>query len=120
MSPWLIYLWGMLDSLNVMLAVICLVLTIFAIVFLIIFCAAATNDDTDMLGKLKVFAKPLFVGLILSWVIMIVVPSKTTVAAMYIIPSLVNNEKIQEISGDSLEAMRLLTKKWLKQLTEEK
>lgn len=39
---------------------------------------------------------------------------------MYVIPAVVNNEQIQNISKNGLESLELLTKQWVDELREEK
>lgn len=60
---------------------------------------------------------------IAAWLVIValalITPSGKTVAAMYLVPKIVNNEQLTEIAGNSMEALRLLTKDWLNNLAKE-
>lgn len=48
------------------------------------------------------------------------IPSTRLAAAMYLVPAVVNNENVKAIGDNSLEALRLLTEDWLRELAESK
>lgn len=47
-------------------------------------------------------------------------PSTRLAAAMLLVPAIANNEDVQQIGGNSLEALRKLTEQWLIELQSEK
>ena len=71
------------------------------------------GDKIPHLGTL-IFSAALFSSLL------IFIPNSKTLAAMYVIPAVVNNEQIQNISKNGLESLELLTKQWVDELREEK
>lgn len=46
----------------------------------------------------------------------IAIPSGKTLAAMYVLPRIANNEDIQHITNDNLKSLRFLSEKWLIEL----
>lgn len=49
-----------------------------------------------------------------------ITPSSKTLAAMYVVPAVVNSERLQSVGSDGLEILQELTKQWLKDLKDEK
>ena len=106
MSPWVIYWIGIAD--NVVGMARCMVAL--SILFLVVggFLAIInSNDWEDFIGKLR-FARVYLVGLLLllgcSVGVSTFCPSGKTLAAMYVLPAIVNNEELRQ---DSKEVYRL-------------
>ena len=60
---------------------------------------------------LLLFVPLLFIGVFL--------PSSKTIAAMYLIPKIANNESVQQIPSKALEVMNKSLDAWIKDLTKE-
>lgn len=110
-TPLMIYFIGIVDHVRDF-SVISLLL-LFAI-FLIFFARFVVDGD-----KIPYLRAITFSAIILSF-LLILVPNSKTLGAMYVIPAVVNNEKIQSISKNGLESLELLTKQWVDELREEK
>ena len=57
---------------------------------------------------------------VISSSLVVFVPESKTLASMYVIPAVVNNEKIQDIGKKGIESLELLTKQWVDELREGK
>lgn len=65
-----------------------------------------STKDSEVLANLISkfsFKSPLFIISIVSGLLWIIIPSQKEFAAIYIIPKVVNNERIQKISNDVLD-----------------
>lgn len=92
------------------------VVSLFIIVGIFLLFLARYLVDGDKIPHLGTLA---FLTGLLS-LILIFTPSSKTLAAMYVIPAVVNNERIQSISKNGLESLELLTKQWVDELREGK
>ena len=68
----------------------------------------------------KIALKITIPTMILCGLIATFVPSSKTIAAMYVLPAIINNEHIQNSTGNALEALENLTKEWLKDTVKSK
>lgn len=75
-----------------------------------------TNEERR---KGKLVAKTTGIVFVLSASLGLFVPSSKTIAAMYVLPAIVNNEHIQNATGNTLELLERLTKDWLKDTIKE-
>ena len=113
-TPWMIYLVGILDS------VVCffrIMAGLFGVALFVLFGAAPMLEDLGM--KISVTKGLLFkvaVALFVCASISAFTPSSKLAAAMYIIPAVANNEDVKAIGGNSLEVLRKLTEQWLLEL----
>ena len=110
-TPMMIYLISIADHVRDFSLV-----SLFIISFIfLLFLARYLTDDKKVpcLGTLA------FLTGLLS-LILIFTPSSKNLAAMYVIPAVVNNEQIQNIGKNGLESLELLTKQWVDELREEK
>lgn len=71
-------------------------------------------DITEEVKQAKTALKITTAIMIVCGFIAVFVPSSKTIAAMYVLPAIVNNEHIQNSTGNALEALENLTKEWLK------
>ena len=110
-TPLMIYLIGIADHVRDFSVLFSFIFTGIFLVFLIRY--LADGDKINHLGTLA------FLTGLLS-LILIFTPSSKTLAAMYVIPAVVNNEQIQNIGKNGLESLELLTKQWVYELREEK
>ena len=72
-----------------------------------------TEDDEKILKRLWRCFKITVTCVICSTLIHTFVPSSKTIAAMYLIPAIVNNEHIQNSTSNALRMLEELTKEWL-------
>lgn len=77
--------------------------------------AVATIDLLEDKKMCKLIKKFLVCGAI-SLFFVALIPNKQDIAAMAVIPTIVNNEKVQNITGNGLSILEELTKKWLEEL----
>ena len=116
-SPWLIYWLMQLNSICdfvEFIAVLGSILLIVLIIFRIIFKAYAGWDEeaetfyavTTPLCKFSSVVIPIFV------LLNVFIPNTKTVAAMILIPPIVNNEQVQQIPDDILTFVRSVIKEY--------
>lgn len=72
-----------------------------------------TEEDEKILKKLLRCLKLAITCIICSVLIHTFVPNSKTIAAMYLIPAIVNNEHIQNSTSNALKMLEGLTKEWL-------
>lgn len=116
-SPWLIYWLMQLDSICNFVDFISVIGTLILIVLFVFRTVWKTrihyDDDcevaynaTTLLNKLLCITIPLFV------LINVFIPSTKTVAAMILIPPIINNEQVQQIPDDILTFVRSVIKEY--------
>ena len=76
-------------------------------------------DTEEEKSKYKLVIKSTGIVFVLSTLLALFVPSAKTSAAMYVLPAIVNNEHIQNATGNTLEFLEKLTKDWLKDTIKE-
>ena len=106
-SPWTIYLIGILD--NVQQA--CLAMSVFGGIAASIIFILTTLEQTFDEWK-KCFAIALVVFLIGS-VGAIFTPSSKSAAAIYLIPKIANNEQVQQVPENALRLLNTKLQEWL-------
>lgn len=109
--PLMIYLIGVADHARIFFVV---ALFIIAGIFLLFLARYLVEDK-----KVPCFGTLAFSAVLFSF-LSIFTPSSKTLASMYVIPAVVNNEQIQNIGKNGLESIELLTKQWVDGLREEK
>lgn len=72
-----------------------------------------TEDDEKMLQRLWKCLKFSVTCVICSILLHTFIPNSKTIAAMYLIPAIVNNEHIQNSTSNALKMLEGLTKEWL-------
>lgn len=116
-TPFDIYILGTVDSIIGALAAIILITIGILIIYSVlrfIYC-----DDNDIEHTYP-HLKPLISILITLGLLVTLIPNKKTLAAMYIIPAVVNNEKLQGISSNLLDTLLNLTNEWAKDTVPDK
>lgn len=111
-TPFMIYIVGMVDRF-VALSSSGAFLS-FVALFPLIIVPLSNDEDIRKIPALIAF----FFFLIFSSLALFT-PGSKTLASMYVIPAVVNNEKIQNIGKNGLESLELLTKQWVKELRED-
>lgn len=72
----------------------------------------------EVLKKKREIILSLVGAVSLFFIIGIFTPNKKTIAAMYLLPKIVNNEHLKDISKSSLEILDISLEKWLGELRE--
>lgn len=108
-SPWLIYLISIADKVGGVSAFIAIASIMALIVETLVFLD---------LGKSLQALKMPFIIAIISGLIAIFTPSSKTIAAMIVIPPIVNNEQVQELPNNVLEFINEYLKDAKKSLKE--
>ena len=75
-----------------------------------------TEDEEKTLQRLWKCLKISVICVLCSTLIHTFVPNSKTIAAMYLIPAIVNNEHIQNSTSNALKMLEGLTKEWLEDL----
>ena len=114
-SPALIYLIGILNSVRHLFGGLAFISCIIAITFFV-----CILTETDV-GKITHAMQRRYIIISLSSFVIfsflaVFTPSSRLAAAMYVVPAVANNENVQAIGSNSLEALRKLTEQWLREL----
>lgn len=84
------------------------------VAFAILFVACAENATDEEKSVFKKYANRLAVAFISIMMAYTLIPNSKTIAAMLLVPAVVNNEHVQNSAGNALEALEEMTKQWLK------
>lgn len=117
-TSFMVYLVDIVDKLVSISGLVSLLLFLLALFLLYV----SIDEDAD--GEIRRDAKGLLKKLVLPVLVIfflayLLVPRPKTLAAMYVIPAVANNEQIQNISKNGLDSLELLTKQWVEELREE-
>lgn len=110
LSPWTIYWALQLDTIGKSLTII-LVLLVIALAL----CtseASCSYSTEEYKAKAKQLRNILFGFVVLIGMLNIFIPSSKTVAAMFIIPPVVNNEQVQELPKEVLSFIHSILKEY--------
>lgn len=104
----MIYFIGILDSIKTFCLIFSLLCGIAAFVAFVV--CIDDEEYREAFSKWRIrFAILAFIG----FLGLTAIPSTKLAAAMYVVPAVANNEDVKAIGGNSLEALRKLTEKWL-------
>ena len=111
----IIYLIDVVHNIENLAEVALFVSSLVIAVAILIFINERNSYDTDenLVAVARKSMKYAFITILIVVPLMLFIPSKSTMVAMYVVPKVVNNETIQGISDNSLELLNELTKKWL-------
>ena len=117
-TPFLVYVIGILDKFHVMIGIFLLCLGVLLAIFAIIYGIAHFDGSFDReelkrMEKCKPAMKKMALAVVLLASLKVFVPSTGLIAAMYIVPAVVNNEKVQNIGDNLLNTLQGLTNKWM-------
>lgn len=118
-SAWTIYFIGIVDKLIHIMGSMLLLCTFSWIICLI--SAGLTSvcyykTEEKLFPIFKLWSKRFLYLLFALAVFYSTTPNSKTLAAMYIIPAVANNEKVQSIGKNGLDILENLTNNWLKEL----
>lgn len=119
-TPWTIYLITLLGDVRVaagLLTSVGAAVVVLQVLYACLCYDVAMNNGTviEKLKEMKGFFKKVVAGTAVCGAITILVPSSTTLAAMYVLPAVVNSELVQELPGELVE----LARGYVKNLIEE-
>lgn len=97
----------------------CIACIAFVVLLFVASISLACCDDQEEIKKAKIALKLLCVIVVVCGSFAVFIPSSKTIAAMYVLPAIVNNEHIQNATGNTLEFLEKLTKDWLKDTIKE-
>ena len=109
-TPSTIYWIGICDSIGIGFTIIGVVCVIFALI------TGAAFLGSELYKGLYIITPIFLLFALLSIVAAIFVPSSKTAAAMYVVPAIVNNEKIQAVGNGIYD----LAVEWMKELKPKK
>lgn len=117
-SPLLVYVIGILDKFHIVVGIflLCLgvLLAIFGIFYAVVhFDGSFDSQDIERVHKYKPTLRKMAIATVFLACLKVFVPNTGLVAAMYIIPAVVNNEKVQNIGDNLLNTLQGLTNKWM-------
>ena len=117
-SPLEIYLISLVDKIGAISEVIIFLSGLTSILFFVFWMIGKsesykTEEDEKTLQRLWKFLKVSSICVLCSTLIHTFIPSSKTIAAMYLIPAIVNNEHIQNSTSNALKMLEGLTKEWL-------
>lgn len=119
-TPWTIYLITLLGDVRVaarLLTIVGAAVVALQVLYACLCFDVAVKDGTviEKLKEMKGFLKKVVAATAVCGAITILVPSSTTLAAMYVLPAVVNSELVQELPGELVE----LARGYVKNLIEE-
>ena len=116
-TPSVVYLIGILDKFHFILGLVLSFLTIsialYGIFYLVTLMEPSFYEERERLSKNSSIMKRILSILSILLLLKIFVPSTGLLASMYIIPAVVNNEKVQNISTNLLGTLESLSQKWM-------
>lgn len=117
-SPFIIYIIGILDKFHMIVGIFLIPLFVILIIFGILYFVvhldgSFSKNEIERAEKLKPVFKKSIAALIILGCLKVFVPNTGLVAAMYVIPAVVNNEKVQNIGSNLLDTLQALSNKWM-------
>jgi len=97
--------------------------TLFSFLILFVLFAVHPNDTDDEIKERKMietWSVRMLACFMVTLSLYVLVPSSKTIAAMYLVPAVVNNEHVQNSAGNALEALEELTKQWMRDMIDKK
>lgn len=113
-----IYLIGISDTLRLAAAILT-VLLVLSCIFGMGMSADFHAHDEKAKERDRKILKTFLYSAVFCLCVAVFTPNGKTLAAMFVIPSVVQNEKLQNIAGNSLSALEKLTANWLKDLSKD-
>ena len=110
---WIIYLLGIIDNLKILLEGSCIFCIISLVCLVIWWAASIENNKKKPIKKSFNYIKKNVYVLILIIFMNIFTPSSKTIATMYLLPKIVNNEEVQKIPGKALDMLNLKMDEYL-------
>ncbi len=109
-TPFTMYLFTRLDIILKAASFGLTVSTVAAITFVALMCWARQDGSRDDLAAFSRWLKVSIAAVTLFASVVILLPSTSAAAFIYVVPKVVNNERIQSIADDGLDAISALVK----------
>lgn len=109
-TPFTMYLFTRLDIILKAASFGLTVSTVAAITFVALMCWARQDGSDDDLTAFSRWLKVSIAAVTLFASVVILLPSTSAAAFIYVVPKVVNNERIQSIADDGLDAISALVK----------
>lgn len=113
LEPWMIYLVALSDKLiafaGVAVAALASVAVLTALLIPMFYDTCGTEENALLLFAKKYF-KTWLIALIVASMIPVIVPSSKVLAAMYVLPPIVNSAAVQELPAELVELARAYIK----------
>ena len=116
-TPFDIYLISFADKFSETAFWVCIIFLLVAVVCILACGIAKDNEDEEAMVASCKFFKRSFIAFIVCLCVYTVAPNSKTIAAMYLVPAVMNNEHVQNSAGNALGILEELTKQWLQNLT---
>lgn len=121
MDYFLMYLLVKLDAIhNTMRILDAIAISIVFILFIVSLAAICSNYNEEYIKTLKKSLNRAIIFTSITWFLSIAIPTTKEVAVIYVIPKIVNNEQVQELGKNSLDALVNLSKEWIEELKPDK
>lgn len=115
MSGWFVYGLTVIGRLNEVCSIVCIV-TLFAVIGVsIVFFLMKSGRDDDEAALCAKWNKRLVVVFLLCGMIYLFVPTGKELAAIYLIPKIVNNEQVQQVPDNALKLLNLKMEEWIEE-----
>lgn len=119
MSGWTVYLITRLDSINFMLTFIFAMSFIVSVISAVMFLISVSNEDEVGIKAAKSVIKTSIIVCVISMFMCSFIPDMKEAAAIYVIPKITQNEKIQELPYDLHKLFEAKLEEWINDSTKE-
>lgn len=113
-TPWAIYLILQLDSIINFFSAVVFISSLITVGILIPVIYAISESQIELYKKLKPFLINSVISLAIFSIIFTLIPSTKTALAMYTIPDILNNKKVQAIPDKALDLINQKLDEYLK------
>lgn len=114
MSGWLIYFITRMEYIQGMLGVMVCAGIASSLMALIFWVCSVDNGDKDIENLARhLFFKRILPALFISAILFCLIPGTKDMAAIYLIPKIVNNEQIQKIPDNTLNLLNSKLEAWI-------
>jgi hypothetical protein len=121
MSPWFIYLFTRLESINEIIRLLSVLTAVLVPSWIVIGFMAQVIEKNDYLVKpLFKYKTKLIIFVIMILSLNILVPTTKEAAAIYLLPKIVNNENISHIPNKALDVLNNKFDLWIEETLREK
>lgn len=120
---WIIYSLGVVDNINAVLTFLFVVLLIVTITVIGIRIAAFIEPhmfQEEEIVKVNKTSKHLCVSLGIFTILAIFIPSSKTIAAMYLVPKIANNQNVNQLPDKLLKVVNVKLDEWVEELSKKK
>lgn len=118
MSAWTLYLITRLDDISVVISISFFLFLISFVITTVMFLVIKYSNEEDNNENFMSFYNKVVKKKVLPWLIILslflcFIPSEKETIAIYVIPKIVNNEQIQDISEKTLNVLQYKLNEWI-------